>query len=339
MQDCVKRSVEAGRRWHSSSETMPSVDNTCMASHDLVQVKPEPQEHTYQQSLSFSYDSAHGLPLTPSLSGHSWYNRSVPCATNCYNMAVTAPDYTGLPYYQHQQYTNSPVVDTILMQYPTFVDSDQTNMQALFYDISYSSHQNGSLGYAPNSSRKWPLTPQSHNSTPKIAQRPSPSENSWPSPILSIDTPPSKRETSDENMAMVSRLMDLIPVDRSTSYDTKSFSGSESGPDESYNGSISPACSNTDDRRDSKIKLRSPRESKISLDPQLCCPICDKVFTRRSNCREHFKRHNPVTRQAHACHECGKFFGRKTDLKRHYSTVSSFYGLTVIREGLLLIEI
>lgn len=54
----------------------------------------------------------------------------------------------------------------------------------------------------------------------------------------------------------------------------------------------------------------------------LQCPECSKTFTRRSNCKEHQKMHNPEWRQNHPCEECPKSFGRSSDLKRHKDTVS-----------------
>ncbi|KAL4925114.1 putative C2H2 finger domain protein (Ezf) [Aspergillus undulatus] len=51
------------------------------------------------------------------------------------------------------------------------------------------------------------------------------------------------------------------------------------------------------------------------------CGICGAKFTRRSNCREHMKRHDPSNRKSYTCETCGKALGRKTDLKRHIDSV------------------
>ncbi|KAL4946794.1 hypothetical protein BDV06DRAFT_347 [Aspergillus oleicola] len=51
------------------------------------------------------------------------------------------------------------------------------------------------------------------------------------------------------------------------------------------------------------------------------CTLCGAKFTRRSNCREHMKRHDPNNRKTWACDACGKTLGRKTDLKRHIDSV------------------
>jgi hypothetical protein len=54
----------------------------------------------------------------------------------------------------------------------------------------------------------------------------------------------------------------------------------------------------------------------------LVCTMCGTRFTRRSNCREHMKRHDPSCRKLYPCEACEKTFGRRTDLKRHVDTVS-----------------
>lgn len=51
------------------------------------------------------------------------------------------------------------------------------------------------------------------------------------------------------------------------------------------------------------------------------CRVCGFVFTRRSNCMEHEKRHDPSFKKVF-CDECKKPFGRNADLRRHIESAS-----------------
>jgi hypothetical protein len=77
------------------------------------------------------------------------------------------------------------------------------------------------------------------------------------------------------------------------------------------------------------------RETGPLPQPKYKCNICGYMFTRRSNCRDHIKRHDPKQRRSFGCHECSKVFGRKTDLKRHIQSVScrrvSLWTFSVLR--------
>lgn len=74
----------------------------------------------------------------------------------------------------------------------------------------------------------------------------------------------------------------------------------------------------------SKASKRGPANRRSHSEKQkgYACRLCGYVFTRRSNCIEHQKKHDPRFRESHPCNECGKTFGRKADLKRHTNNVS-----------------
>ncbi|CRL30334.1 Zinc finger, C2H2-like [Penicillium camemberti] len=56
------------------------------------------------------------------------------------------------------------------------------------------------------------------------------------------------------------------------------------------------------------------------------CPLCGIKFNRRSNCTEHQKMHNLQWNYNYPCKECDRSFGRRSDLKRHMSTVNRTIG-------------
>ncbi|KAE8417816.1 hypothetical protein BDV36DRAFT_169490 [Aspergillus pseudocaelatus] len=60
---------------------------------------------------------------------------------------------------------------------------------------------------------------------------------------------------------------------------------------------------------------------KILSASGLECTICGIRFTRRSNCREHIKRHDPSLRKSYSCEFCDRPFGRKADLRRHVTSI------------------
>lgn len=330
MHDSVKRSAAAGQRGRQSSASMFGFNDPYVTSPDSVHVKTEPQDYAHQSA--FPFEMAHGLPLTPSVSAHGWQDHSIPGTTACYNTAVSAPDYSGLTYYQEPQYTVPPMIDSASMQYPIFTSSGQ--VQALYYQPGYDINHNSHPDFAQIASRRWPMTPQSHIGTPERTQHPSPTENTRPSPILSGENAQSKKRTGNKNAGSVSRAH-LESLQRSPSHETESTSTSVSSQEISYYGSVSPRNSATEIGSIRREKSSSRGQALAELDPELRCPLCGKVFTRRSNCREHLKRHNPGNRQAHSCSSCGKTFGRKTDLKRHYSTVSLPYVISATLTTLL----
>lgn len=330
MHDSVKRSAAAGQRGRQTTASMFGFNDPYMISPDSVQVKAEPRDYAHQSALP--YEMSHGLPLTPSVSAHGWQDQPIPGTTACYNPALSAPDYSGLAYYQEPQYTVPPMIDSATMQYPIFTSSGQ--VQALYYQSGYGANQNSQQDFAQIASRRWPMTPQSHIGTPERTQHPSPSENTWSSPILSGENAQNFERVGNHNVSSVSRAH-IESLARSPSHETET-SSSVSSQGRSYYGSLSPMTSATEIGSSRREKSASRGQALAELDPELRCPLCDKVFTRRSNCREHVKRHNPGNRQAHSCSSCGKTFGRKTDLKRHYSTVRLSYVISSTLKTLLI---
>ncbi|KAJ5714590.1 Zinc finger C2H2 [Penicillium malachiteum] len=71
----------------------------------------------------------------------------------------------------------------------------------------------------------------------------------------------------------------------------------------------------------------SPPKRKISSKKGYACRVCGFSFTRRSNCAEHEKKHDPNHRRSYPCEECHKTFGRMADLRRHTDNVRKFTGI------------
>ncbi|OKL59356.1 hypothetical protein UA08_05191 [Talaromyces atroroseus] len=322
MHDSVKQSAAPAQQGRTPSEDMSGFNNHFIPSPDSVQIKIEPREYPHQSTVRL--DTIHGvgsLPDSQSVSVHGWQDQHIPGTAVCYNTAVSAPDYSSLSYYQ-PQYANSPLVDTSI-PYPVFTSSTQT--QPLYYTSGYNTSHNGNPGFEQAPTRKWPMTPLSHINTPeRIAEqelhRTSPTETAWSSPIILHQNLHSKKNKSYPHGNSLLKRTKIEAFERSPSpHDTESTLGSDISQ-RSSEGSISPGLSATESMKRFQKKSATPENSRHYSDPELSCQICGKKFTRRSNCREHMKRHNPENRKIYSCHSCGKTFGRKTDLKRHYST-------------------
>jgi Zinc finger, C2H2 type len=332
MHDSVKQSAApAAQQGRTSSEGMFGFNNHFITSPDSVQIKIEPREYPHQSTIGL--DVIHGvevLPVTQSVSVHGWQDQHIPGTTACYNTAVSAPEYNNMPYYP-PQYTNSTLVDTSSIQYPVFTSSAQT--QPLYYSSGYNTSPSGNPDFAQNSTRRWPMTPQSHISTPeRIAEqelhRTSPTETTWSSPIMLDENLQTKKRKGYAHANYFLEHTKAEAFERSLSpHDTESTLGSEISQ-RSSEGSISPRPS----AKGFQKKSATPENGHHDSDAELSCRICGKKFTRRSNCREHMKRHNPENRKVHSCDSCGRTFGRKTDLRRHYSTVSTPPDLNLSRQ-------
>ncbi|KAJ5516073.1 hypothetical protein N7527_007633 [Penicillium freii] len=123
--------------------------------------------------------------------------------------------------------------------------------------------------------------------------------------------------------ACITSTMPLLPVNN-VSY--LGAMGEEIGYGHSINtGQVVPqpqVSEGTDSATNSSKRGRSSLNDRLVSASGLECPICGAKFTRRSNCKEHQKKHNPEWKHNHPCEDCHKTFGRSSDLKRHMSTVS-----------------
>ncbi|PKY09322.1 hypothetical protein P168DRAFT_324306 [Aspergillus campestris IBT 28561] len=74
----------------------------------------------------------------------------------------------------------------------------------------------------------------------------------------------------------------------------------------------------------SEVRRTSPSNAykKGMPKPDGCtCTVCGYHFTRRSNCMEHMKKHDPSRKRTFICNLCGNTLGRKADLNRHIDSI------------------
>lgn len=87
---------------------------------------------------------------------------------------------------------------------------------------------------------------------------------------------------------------------------------------------LSNAGDSSISKRFTKIRTAAA-ESTAATEKAFSCFTCGMTFTRRSNCREHEKRHDPNLRKSVKCPDCQKIFGRNADLRRHINNVRTNY--------------
>ncbi|KAI9930578.1 hypothetical protein ASPWEDRAFT_27098 [Aspergillus wentii DTO 134E9] len=157
----------------------------------------------------------------------------------------------------------------------------------------------------------WPTTP-----TIKVEEN---MDNCWDQPLFAEGRPVNKvpalpqmhRFTAVHNSQIVGRddndrLLKLEPkVERAASH--------------------SPRSPVYDPVPDVPIKVEEEmeplRKENIPSANGLQCTVCGYRFTRRSNCREHMKRHDPSRKKTHPCGQCERLFGRRSDLQRHVDSI------------------
>jgi predicted RNA-binding Zn-ribbon protein involved in translation (DUF1610 family) len=224
-----------------------------------------------------------------------------------------------LPY---EEYVNGPCYPTIYHQLPN-ASQDSVN----FYSptsVSASPSYNSAMEIGPNQdafpgmSDLWMHTPCSGPTTP--------------SEVVSATGGNGTRGPWDQAMfADVSNSLTIpllpfnhLPYAGTTGEETGYVRPSRQNVNVEAVGAQSKiAPSTTTEQPVLKTRKRSRGSSdKLVSASGLECPMCGIKFTRRSNCKEHQKMHNPNWKHNYPCEECSKSFGRSADLKRHMNTVS-----------------
>ena len=86
-------------------------------------------------------------------------------------------------------------------------------------------------------------------------------------------------------------------------------------------GSQSPPISHNGSYTLPQLGRETRQRSPTKKGKGYRCSVCGYAFTRRSNCAEHEKKHDPSFKRSFHCEECGKVFSRNADLRRHTDNV------------------
>ncbi|KAJ9243914.1 transcriptional regulator family: C2H2 zinc finger [Paecilomyces variotii] len=173
------------------------------------------------------------------------------------------------------------------------------------------------------SGSSWPVTPSSRATTPSVTPVRVKEEldGAW--------EPPFFRDPRDECHAQTMSTIPQVVVDNSSSpqisrgqLNGKFFGGSE------VDWSTRRGRSSSVDHSSIELSPKSEKDNEgvdlgrdVASMSGLQCNVCGYLFTRRSNCREHMKKHDPSQRKGYECETCAKTFGRRTDLKRHVESI------------------
>ncbi|KAH8700815.1 hypothetical protein BGW36DRAFT_425620 [Talaromyces proteolyticus] len=292
-----KQSATASPNRRPSSEHPFGLNDSYLRSSTSVSVKMEPQDYSPPTTIGLGIvPDVACLPVTQSLPMHDWAAQPIIGTSACFNPTIGAPDYGPHPYFR-QQYPGDPVVSQSMMRYS---ELPRDHTAPVYYNANMNTRNSQSPVY--HEATVWPITPQSQISTPVRYPKQEPHTHS---PTWEQSLSPSGTTLSHRSLAVDQRLGDLGIGGESHEQDGRSPSADVSEPETCHRGSVE----------------RSPSLDSLSLELGLLCEICGRKFTRRANCREHTRRHDPKQRTIVSCKDCGKTFGRKTDLKRHYSTV------------------
>ena len=184
----------------------------------------------------------------------------------------------------------------------------------------------------------WSTTPRSDITTPPERFIKDESLEYWSPPVISEDRNPFETSTMMMMMPMPQVVLNdglsdpQLPEHTTTNSD-RSFVKQDQQVEikqEPRNTPETPnterqltqSSSDTDGDNTKSPPVLKPRTINARATSGLQCSICGACFTRRSNRREHEKRHDPSRKSVYQCELCGRTFGRKTDRKRHTESVS-----------------
>ncbi|KAJ5330384.1 hypothetical protein N7476_000167 [Penicillium atrosanguineum] len=290
---------------------------------DASATYPSPVSATTSQGLNFSPIGLgiSGCDLEPGFDNLRAFPHAVPFAASHApsNQMITTENYYEAPM-KVDHFSSGPCFSNYNGVPPA------SNTPLSLYDsqtIGLSPNYNsaleldGPVSYAGQIPAYWTPTPCSGPTTPLEAASATGHWNQpyFPEPCITVNPP-------------------TIPVDRGSYHPTTVTDGSRTLASH-YN----PAQTSSSPRSATSTESFSPnppqnvnknRNLNNHMDKDMedgrKCPVCGYVFTRRSNCTEHQKRHDPSFKKTFNCSGCKKTFGRNADLRRHIDNASQRKG-------------
>lgn len=227
----------------------------------------------------------------------------------------------------YEQYNSRPPVSSSQFGFSNFATHGMSAPLCYSPNIAIGGSNNT---FYDQFSGAWPVTPRSQTSTPtgNSARLKEEIDRAW-----DVSVPPrppfpdARGETPVHEMAQLSRATlnnALFAAQISNGHGGERFIELDpniGSPIERERRDSAQASSIGSPKSD-KTSARTSRRQKSPVTNGLKCTVCGYLFTRRSNCREHMKKHDPNLKRDYGCEICGRSFGRRTDLKRHVDSVS-----------------
>jgi hypothetical protein len=236
-------------------------------------------------------------------------NQMIP-TENYYDIPLKVDDFSGrpcFPVYDGLQ----PASDSPLSPYDS-----QTMGVSPSYNTSLEVDEKGA--FAPQVPGYWATTPCSGPTTPPEAV---PATGHWNQPYF-----PELCITANPPMLPDGRgFYHLETVPGGSRPPTNHFNAAQLPPSP-HSATSTESFSPISPQRFNRNHQYNSNQRDKDLEEGRKCRVCGYVFTRRSNCTEHQKRHDPSLKKIFNCDECKKTFGRNADLRRHIENASQVAG-------------
>jgi predicted RNA-binding Zn-ribbon protein involved in translation (DUF1610 family) len=231
------------------------------------------------------------------------HNQLVPSGEIYYNFPLNIGDLSNDPF--REVYNSCPITSDS----PISLYSAQTLSASPSYNSAMELPSNQEL-FSNQPSGLWATTPCSRTTTPnEIIAADDEAKSHWCRNVFPDRLVPTSGSMSSAANSSFS------PTTLVEEIGSRQMVTESQGP-AADNAATSPSNSSR------RSRVSSPADIPSEVDSGLKCPVCGAKFTRKSNCREHQKRHDPTFKKTFTCDTCGRSFRRGTDLRRHADSVS-----------------